>query len=197
MRNIRCNLILLVGLAVLTCSIPSEAQKPRAERPTYALGDKWIRQDGVYDLIRIEKDLYIFAAGPGQEIHLTKDLAVQKMLRGGQAEWEFYPPPKLGWPLEVGKWGKTNGSLKLASGPRFAAITWIVEAYEDIQVSAGVFKAFRITMRLETGYGPMLLQRGEFVTWYAPEARQLVKAENRDFGSCQLQQYDLVRRSQP
>ena len=89
---------LFLGLTLLTSPTPALAQKPRAERPTYSVGDKWIRSDGVYDLIRIEKDLYIFAAEGGREIHLTKDLTVAKARRG-QEIMEFDPPPALGWPL--------------------------------------------------------------------------------------------------
>ncbi|MBI1726211.1 MAG: hypothetical protein HYR50_02985 [Candidatus Rokubacteria bacterium] len=34
---------------LLLCPGPAHAQpKPRAERPTYTLGEKWIRSDGVY-----------------------------------------------------------------------------------------------------------------------------------------------------
>jgi len=66
-------LFFLVIVALLI-STPALAQVPRAERPTYALGEKWIRNDGVFDLIRVEKDGYVFAAGGGREVHLSKDL---------------------------------------------------------------------------------------------------------------------------
>jgi hypothetical protein len=75
----------LAGLAALLCGIPAAAQAPRADRPTYAIGDKWIRSDGAYDLLRIEHGRYVFAADGGREIHLTRDLGVAKIIRGGQA----------------------------------------------------------------------------------------------------------------
>jgi hypothetical protein len=83
-RGLRRALMLLLGLALFAClslspvAIAAEPS-PRAERPTYALGEKWIRDDGVYELIRIEGDRYIFSAGPGQEVHLTKDLAIGRV----------------------------------------------------------------------------------------------------------------------
>src|SRR3972149_10515163 len=80
---VRLALVFLVGLAVLAASGPAHAQKPRAERPPYSLGEKWIRADGVYDLIRIEKDMYVFAADGGREVHLTKDLTVEKIVERG------------------------------------------------------------------------------------------------------------------
>ena len=75
-------LIPLIGLALSLIPGPALAQKPRAERPTYALGEKWIRTDGVYELIRIENDLYVFAASSDRQIHLTKDLMPVEGLKG-------------------------------------------------------------------------------------------------------------------
>ena len=80
------------------------AEKPRAERPTYTLGEKWLRDDGAYELVRIEDDRYVFAVGPDQEIHLTKDLVIARIQKGPTFA-EFDTPPALEWPLEVGKWG--------------------------------------------------------------------------------------------
>jgi len=184
-----CTLSLLAALALVTSA--AEAQKPRAERPTYSLGDKWIRSDGVYDLIRIEKDLYVFAADGGREVHLTKELAVARTLRGGQVETEFSPPPRLTWPLEVGKWGVSTGVSRnvflrtiYGSDPKSgfqATFTWKVETYEDVNVAAGTLKAFRISFsidaRLRSNLPPLELQM-----WYAPEARQFVKAEGQSAG---------------
>ncbi|MBI4587264.1 MAG: caspase family protein, partial [Candidatus Rokubacteria bacterium] len=179
-------LILLVGLALVASAVPAGAQKPRAERPTYTAGEKWIRSDGAYDLVRIEKDLYVFSAGPGREVHLTKDLVVAKVQRGERVG-ELDPPPRLTWPLEVGKWGVSSGRWRTpgnpAGGP--ARFTWKIEAYEEIRVTAGSFKAFRISLSIEPegpGRGPGPGRRWELQTWYAPEARQLVKAEGYDLG---------------
>ena len=54
-------LVLLMALALTACATPREQATPgipprRAERPTYQLGEKWILNDGVYELIRIEND---------------------------------------------------------------------------------------------------------------------------------------------
>ena len=37
----------IAGLLVLSGGV-AWAQAPKAERPTYAVGDKWIRSDGAY-----------------------------------------------------------------------------------------------------------------------------------------------------
>jgi hypothetical protein len=163
----------VTGFAFVTCLIPSAslaAATPRAERPTYTLGEKWLRSDGAYELIRIEDGRYVFAAGPGQEVHLTKDLAVTKVQRG-QAVFEWSPPPALAWPLEVGKWGSSPASW---SDRTPAYLTWTVEAYEPVRVPAGTFQAFRIELILN----PWPYRESQTLRlWYAPEARQYVKVE--------------------
>ena len=179
-------MVLLSAFALLTSSTLVEAQKPRAERPTYTLGERWSRSDGVYDLIRVEDGRYIFAAGVDRQIHLTEDLMLAKVQKG---KWvmEFTPPPMLTWPLEVGKWGTSSGIWRIPTVPggESADFNWSVQAYEDVQVLAGTFKAFRISLPINFTYqygrygGSMraALQPRQLVTWYAPEARQFVKAE--------------------
>ena len=150
MREIQRTLFFLVAVWLLTPMTPIGAEVPRAERPTYTLGERWIRSDGVYDLIRIEDGRYIFAAGVDRQIHLTQDLMVAKVQKG-QFIMEFTPPPKLTWPLEVGKSGTSSGILRTPSHPGGGEVsfTWSVQAYEDVQVVAGTFKAFRISLRID------------------------------------------------
>jgi hypothetical protein len=105
----------------------------------------------------------------------------------GQFIMEFTPPPKLTWPLEVGKSGTSSGIWRIPAWPGGGEVsfTWSVQAYEDVQVVAGTFKAFRISLRIDAirfgGVGdqqdsPFPRSR-QLVTWYAPEVRQFVKAE--------------------
>ena len=163
-------------LLLLLCPGPAPAQpKPRAERPTYTLGEKWIRSDGLYELIRVEKDRYVFSARPKWEIHLSKDLGIARVQRGDSVT-EFTHPLDLKWPLEVGQTGSLNTAWQtpITSG-RWPPITvtWKVASYEDVQVFAGTFKAFRILMTITRQDGRQL----ENTLWYAPEARQFVKMD--------------------
>jgi Caspase domain len=178
MRGVRLVLLLLAGLALVACATSRDASisttpGPRAERPTYSVGEKWIRSDGVYELIRIEDGRYIFAAGVDLQMHLTQDLALMRVQRGPYIrEWTpFYK--MVDWPLEVGKWGVTRAKVwnpGLFGMPGEVEFTWRVEAYEDVQVAAGTFKAFRISViSAQPGWS------GRRVFWYAPEARQFVK----------------------
>ena len=152
MRSLRHAVILLVGLALVACATPRDVSifttpGPRAERPTYRVGDKWIRSDGVYELIRIEDGRYIFAADVDRQDHLTQDLQLVKVQRGPYIR-EWTPFYKMAdWPLEVGKWGVTRATGRNQGGGSWGVeFTWHVEAYEDVQVAAGTFKAFRISV---------------------------------------------------
>src|SRR5438552_2705760 len=89
----------LALIAVVLSSGSAPAQPPRAERPTYTLGEKWIRSDGLFELIRVEKDGYVFSAKPKWEIHLTKDLGIVRIQRG-DGVFQFTHPIELKWPLE-------------------------------------------------------------------------------------------------
>ena len=171
------SLLFFIGLSLLASSAPALAQAPRAERPTYTTGDKWILTYGVYDLVRIENDLYVFAAAGDREIHLTKDLTIAKVKRGNSV-WEFTPPPSISWPLEVGKSGTIFTFWSRPDGGGRLNIEWKVEAYEDVTVPAGTFKAFRITYSFLLG-PPGNREWREFSTWYAPEVRQIIKVQGK------------------
>jgi len=196
MRSLCHAVILLVGLALLAISASAGGQKPRADRPTYTLGEKWIRSDGVYDLIRIENGRYIFAASADRQVHLTQDLALAKVQRGGYI-MEFEPPPRLTWPLEVGKWGRVPGTWRgpLHPGGLASSVTWSVQAYEPVHVVAGTFKAFRISLFIEgRGAGSGRPFPRELFLWYVPEVRQFVKAEGRELD---LLAFQVVALDQP
>ncbi|MBI2153938.1 MAG: hypothetical protein HYU24_09565, partial [Candidatus Rokubacteria bacterium] len=170
---------LLAGCATLPGGSGPATPKPRAERPTYTLGERWVRYDGVYELVRIEGDRYVFAAGPYSEVHLTKNLGVAKIQRGSYL-MEFNPPPDLSWPLQVGKVGTFEGAWRTPNSPGGfpARFTWSVDAYEEIDVVAGKFMAFRISMEFGPGGVYAAWQkrwRNEVTMWYVPEVRQFLK----------------------
>src|SRR6266404_128476 len=186
-------LVLLGGVAA-----PARAQGLRAERPSYSVGDKWIRSDGAYDLIRIENARYVFAADGGREVHLTRDLGVAKVARGGKTLLELEPPPVLAWPLELGQWGVSWLTLKTLDpqyGQSLARLSWRVEAYEDVRVPAGTFKAYRIVQVLEPRFlaASPQARRIELAFWYAPAVQQIVRADGNDLTGLAFQAIALDR----
>ena len=176
MKPTPARLVPLALFLLLLCPGGTQAQpKPRAERPTYTLGEKWIRSDGLYELIRVEKDRYVFSARPKWEIHLSKDLGIARVQRGDSVT-EFTHPIDLKWPLEVGQTGSLNTAWQTPStSGRWPpiAVTWKVDSYEDVKVFAGTFKAFRILVTIKRSDGRQI----ENTLWYAPEARQFVKMD--------------------
>jgi len=163
------------------------AQKQSAERPTYEVGMRWLLNDGAYDLIRSTSDVYFFAAGPTRKIQLTRDLGLYQVLKDGIVDWQIDPPPPIKWPLEVGKFGTLfNAVMHSREFPSGLPVrfTWEVKAYESVQVPAGVYDAFRINYLAEYIADPLRRsgaipgrQYWNVVMWYAPAARQIVKAE--------------------
>src|SRR5438876_1276860 len=187
MRRGPAALALLSALAWMADAEPALAQKPSAERPSYEVGMRWLLNDGAYDLIRATKDVYFFAAGPNRQIELTRDLGLYRVLKDGRVDWQIDPPPPIKWPLEVGKFGTLfNAILHSREYPSGLPVqlTWQVKAYESVQVPAGAYQAFRI-LYLAEYIGDPLKRSGAIAgrqswsvdMWYAPEAKQIVKAE--------------------
>jgi hypothetical protein len=176
-----------LGLPLALAVSLAFAQAPSVERPTLAQGDRWVLGDGAYELVRVERDAYVFALpAEGREIHLSRDLAPGAFIRKRVADWQLRPAPSLSWPLRVGKWGVGTGQLRLRS--EFDTIpvrvTWQVEAYEEIKVPAGKLSAFRVAYRLDldgsfTGSGGLRGGRNfwSVTTWYAPAVQRLVRAQ--------------------
>jgi Caspase domain len=187
MRQGPAALALLSALAWMADAEPSLAQKPSAERPTYEVGMRWLLNDGAYDLIRATSDVYFFAAGPTRQIQLTRDLGLYRVLKDGRVDWQIDPPPPIKWPLEVGKFGTLFNAIlhsrEYPSGLQ-VSLTWQVKAYESVQVPAGAYQAFRIVYLAEYVGDPLRRagaiagrQSWSLDMWYAPEAKQIVKAE--------------------
>ena len=178
------------------------ADAPRAERPVYHVGDKWLRTDGAWELTRVEKDSYVFSAGPEKEFHLTKDLGVTKIVLDGRTELDIDSPPKFSWPLEVGKWG-VGRALWRSAPPRpllgFTGainVTWQVDLSEDLATAGGTFKTLRISQKIETvaaGFGGSGQQLGQVFLWYSPDAHRFVKAE----GNLKGLSWEMARGAQP
>ena len=168
-----------VVAAVLLCAPASVvAQKPRAELPTYELGEQWFRSDGLFELTRVEADRYVFTAPGSREVQLAKDLAWIRTFANGY--WvELEQPVPLKWPLEVGKWGAQNVKWRWHGYPvgSPARLQWEVKAFEDVNVGGKTYKAFRVDWEVRHQFGPCANLGKRISLWYAPEARQWVKGD--------------------
>lgn len=180
-------LLALAGLALMPWLPAAEAAGPTlspADRPTYAVGQRWLRDDGDYRLERVERDVYVFSAGSGREVRLTRDLGLVRLERDGTF-FEFDPAPNLTWPLAVGRWGSI-ATKRMASGNpagTHVILTWRVEGTDDVPVGKTSVRAFRIlTVQKFTATGRETVQR----FWYAPDVRQFVRSQGDDWKTFQF-----------
>jgi uncharacterized caspase-like protein len=186
-------LLLLAGCAAAGPRAAGETG-PRAELPTLRVGERWIRSDGIYDLVRIEGDQYVFSAGPNREFRLTRSLGLARVQRG--SSFQVYEPPiELRWPLVVGAGGHVTGRRRTHLGPggHDVTVTWRVEAHESVRVAGVDTMAFRLHYRVQS------MRRGQpedagVLLWYAPEHRQFVEARSQDYG---LMNFSVVAFDQP
>jgi hypothetical protein len=91
------------------------------------------------------------------------------LLNGEAPVMSFDPPAGYEWPLRVGKSWTRQVNLTLHASkqtvPMESKLT--VEAYEDVTMPAGTFKAFRVRSTDNLG--------NEDVNWYSPELSIFVK----------------------
>jgi hypothetical protein len=76
---------------------------------------------------------------------VTHGVVVQ-MNNSGQPAYSFNPPLAYDWPLTVGKTWTTVAEMTTYLPPNMVSLTvnYKVEAWEDVTVPAGTFKAFKI-----------------------------------------------------
>jgi hypothetical protein len=115
----------------------------------------------VTEIVWEGRPLFKFTAGSGAVLQ-DKNVGVVAVLDPtGRAVMKYDPPLSYEWPLEVGRTWTQNHTLTVASGQKFPMTSnWKVEAYEDVTVPAGTFKAWRLSMVDNFGF--------KQVTWSVP-----------------------------
>ena len=107
--------------------------------------------------------------GADLAVFAQQDGAWLGFFKGGTPVVTFDPPQIFQFPLEVGKsWAREQRmTIQAAKRTVTYALTQKVEAYEDITVPAGTFKAFKISSASSLG--------DEGFTWFSPELGIFVK----------------------
>jgi hypothetical protein len=180
-------------LGALGPGIAAASDPQPAELPTYAAGDKWIRSDGLYEMVRVEDGQYVFTAGKGRIVRLSRTLGPAAVVRG-QGTMSFSPPFELKWPLRIGERTTTHGTWHVPPRPDRgrpdaldlpATLVAHVVGWEDVTVTAGTVGAYRIEFM--AGVVPRGDRSGfqagarlHFEGWYAPSVRQYVKVASRE-----------------
>ncbi|HET7340550.1 MAG TPA: hypothetical protein VFL90_03735, partial [Methylomirabilota bacterium] len=197
--------LMLALLVVVLCApaLAAAAEPPPAELPTYAPGDRWIRSDGLYEMVRVEDGQYVFASGPGRQMRLSRTLG-PALLQRGTTVMTFSPAFDLKWPLRIGDVQRAYGTWHVPPrpdrGPREpfevpAIFTTRVAAWEEVTVTAGRIGAYRIefvaaAVPRQDRSGPLAGgAHMRFEAWYAPSVRQYVKVASPNAG---LIAYEVV-----
>jgi hypothetical protein len=166
---------LLAGCAAVAPSTDRYVAPPIGSTWTYHVTATGSYGGGERDMqVRLEegtldgRKLYKFVA-PGGAVLRTDTAAVVAVLGPGDRVVLHYDPPiGPGWPLEVGKTKTDKLTLTTPSGAKVPMTAdWKVEAYEDVTVPAGTFKAWRISMADNFGYRSTI--------WSVPDRLGIVK----------------------
>lgn len=172
------------GLAVALASGGCALMAPKAERYVAPpVGATWVnarRDTGSYGSASVQvavkrgermwqgKQVITFE-GPELTTLANPNGDWVSQVRGDTPVLTFDPPAGWDWPLEVGKtWtGKYRVTIHATKQTIPYEVSQKVEAYEDVTVPAGRFKAFRISYSDTLG--------NENVQWFSPELGIFVK----------------------
>ncbi|WP_243363186.1 DUF3108 domain-containing protein [Fundidesulfovibrio terrae] len=189
----------LLALALLAACAPRTApvaQMPMAQAPQWKPGDYWVFNTKTRSPFTMAERMEVAQVGdeivltgngdPTRKVRLDKDFCVKEsqgtLLRysvaSGQDAYIFFP-------LAVGESRTFQQSTALAKGTQNYVNTVMVEAAEEITVSAGTFKTFRIRVskRNETGWS------GTYMMWYAPDVGYFVRVVDTQNNIAELVKY--------
>ena len=162
--------------------------EPQAERytppPVGTTYEREIRQTGSYGKTYVESSKYagmrqvlgrpmhVHERSTGQNSMLVAEGAWVGQFKGDAPIFTFDPPMGVGFPIKVGKTVSRETRLTLHGQNRVIPFkaSWKVEAYEDVTVPAGTFKAFRISYEDTNGTAGTWWsnpENGIFVKWSA------------------------------
>jgi len=174
----------LLGGAMAAIAFACFASGPRADFKAPAVGTAWVLQQqgtGSYSALPPEVAIRVARSSwKGEDALAFQEATRSLLLRQDSAMLAFVdaegkpviswdPPSRWDWPLEVGKkWHRPFKVTLHAHGVTLAGdVSGVVEAYEDVTVPAGTFKAFRVSIT-DT------LHNDE-IAWFSPELGMVVK----------------------
>jgi hypothetical protein len=172
--------------------------------PRYCVGDTWAySHGGVQRVVKVESDMVVMTgttmpgiACLGCLVTFDRNLTLQSITQPDGKPLEIshasreYVPAGDGWrfwdfPLTVGKtWsfsGKAFGYGFISDVKNYSA-RCRVEAYEEVTVKAGTFKAFKISRNWNRYQTQVESTNYSDVIWFAPEVKATVKYTILPFG---------------
>jgi hypothetical protein len=156
---------------------PSTAIK-QCSTPIWNIGDSWKFEDREIKVIRVEGDLYIAENSSSSDLVAYDNNTLEETFsiddKGGRVKMKSTFPIYFDFPLYVGKKWKRLFSAR----PSFLnrdydyLMEYKVLCIEDITVSAGTFKAFKVEINHTNNESK---GSGKAHIWYSPKVKLFVK----------------------
>lgn len=161
-----------------TPALSSGTAIKQCRAPIWNIGDFWKFGSGEIKLIRVEENLYIAENSSSSDLAAYDKNTLEKTFsiddKGGRVKIESSFPIYFDFPLYVGKKWKRHFSARPSFATRYYnyLMEYKVLRIEDITVSAGTFKAFKIEIN-HTNYEAKV--SGKAHIWYSPKVKLFVK----------------------
>lgn len=149
---------------------PAGTTYERDIRATGSFGKSY-RETSKYAGMRqvMGRPMHVHERSTGQSSMLVPEGGWIGEFKGEKPIFTFDPPLSVGYPIKVGKTASRDVRITFHAANRTVPFkaSWKVEAYEDVTVPAGTFKAFRISYKDTAG--------NERTSWMNPENGIFVK----------------------
>jgi len=178
---------------------PSVDPSTAVQAPRVSVGDQWVAEvvDHQDAALNYRAERTVTDVGPDRIFTSVRTLGkdyvrvveytgewalVATHLRSG-ATTSYAPVlPYLNFPLKPGKsWEARVLETDAEGNQRLHEVRARVESWETVRVPAGTFNALRVVLTDDISKDGVLVQQGEDVSWYAPEAQRTVKTEETSF----------------
>lgn len=184
MKLTRITLCLAITASLLAgCAAPPRAESGRVDQPIGSVLVRVQKNTGSYGTGEVTatstrmaprmwkgQQVAVYANSPGPTLfQLPPHGTFVGFFEGDNPVVTFDPPTGYDWPLEVGKsWTRRyNMTLHQANRVIPVEVKVAVEAYEDVAMPGGTFKAFRIRSVDNQG--------NDDLNWFSPELGVFVK----------------------
>ena len=174
---------------------PPPAQSQVAEAPQVSVGDRWVTEVVDHQDPKLNYRAERVVTDVGNDRIVTSVRTIGKdYVRSVEYsdQWALiathlpsgattiYSPalPYLEFPLQPGRsWQARVVETDAEGKQRVHEVRAKMESWETVQVPAGTFSALRVVLRDDISKDGVVVQQGQDVSWFAPEARRTVKTE--------------------
>jgi len=179
--------------------MPPQVQSRVADLPQVSVGDRWVTEvvDHQDSMLNYRAERTVTEVGPDRIFTSVRTLGkdyvrvveytgewalVATHLRSGATTTYSPALPYVSFPVQPGKsWQERVVETDAEGKQRVHDVSARVEAWESVHVPAGTFSAVKIVLTDDISKDGVVVQQGQDVSWYAPEARRTIKTEEMSF----------------